>query len=180
MRDEATKAPSIVAKVLFFFSQVLEVCIPLKPYDRKFKFATVCTGADSPMHALVHLLGGSDEIDYIFGCDVWPVARNFTEANYAPNHMFLDVKDLLSSKAPCTSCKGECMAAMQEDIDLLVGGFPCKAFSALDPQRWDGRDIWKDPRARPFLHISTYLRTRAEAGRPVRAFILVNVSNGIN
>eukprot|EP00959_Pyramimonas_sp_CCMP1952_P447380 9367480-Pyramimonas_sp.AAC.1 len=64
-----------------------------------------------------------------------------------PAHFYKNVSILLSNKADCVRCGKTtmCQAFRTEEIDMLVMGFPCTPFSALNFERF-GDDY------NPFMH----------------------------
>ena len=59
-------------------------------------------------------------------------------------------------------------------MDLAVIGFPCKAFSAMNPNRWDpNNDPFQHPQTRPFIVLSRWLQ---QAANPPSIVILENVA----
>ena len=151
--------------------------LPRPPrYARPLQVATPCSGTDAPVHALEMLVGKAG-VNHVFSVDNWSASESFILHNFTPAHFYGDVADLLNGKAgaACSCCKGStCSAYQTHTLDVLIMGFPCKPYSALNMRRWaDGYDPFQDPNAGPFFNFRLWLG-REDTPKP-RCVILENV-----
>ena len=145
-------------------------------YARQLQVATICSGTDAPVHALEMLVGKAG-VNHVFSVDNWSASESFILHNFTPAHFYRDVADLLNGKAgaACSCCKGlTCSAYQTHALDMLIMGFPCKPYSALNMRRWaDGYDPFQDPNAGPLFNFRSWLE-REDTPKP-RCVILENV-----
>ena len=67
-------------------------------------------------------------------------------------------------------CNGPCAIHAREH-DLVVIGFPCQPYSALNQKRWDG-DVFSSKSANVFMKVTEYLN---HADPPPRCYVLERV-----
>eukprot|EP00959_Pyramimonas_sp_CCMP1952_P268390 5611645-Pyramimonas_sp.AAC.1 len=69
----------------------------------------------------------------------------------------------------------ECKGPKHQDLDLLIGGWPCKPFSIQNLMKFmrSTEEKMSDPMAKPFFDVSAYLRD--ENFKPPKFVILENV-----
>ena len=143
---------------------------PVAFESNQLLLGTVCSGTDAPAHALQHCYPEVD-VRLVVSCDCCPLSSSFIKSNFLGEHFYKDLGHLASSSAECTSCGQRCSAYLETELDLLVGGFPCKPFSVLSQRRWKG-NLFKNRDARVFFKITQLLRTWPK--KP-KTFILENV-----
>ncbi len=102
-----------------FFAGLFQLACPTQPRPTRLTVASVCAGTDAPVLALETLLG-SQNIEYVWGCDSWHISRAFVQANFRPGHLFSHVEAVNQDDDPhCLVCEGPCNA-MKRRIDLAV------------------------------------------------------------
>jgi DNA (cytosine-5)-methyltransferase 1 len=122
------------------------------------KIGTFFSGIGSPEQALKNLmLDGMEyknnplEIDIQFACEIDKYAKQTYLENFKPKNFYDDITKLDMAKIPY--------------VDLLVGGFPCQAFSIAG-----NRLGFEDVRGTLFFDLLRYIKTQ----KP-KYFILENV-----
>ena len=97
---------------------------------------TLCSGIEAPIVALVALLQTCN-VRHVAACDRSASARAFITENFCPGHIYHNTCDLLfSSQARCDMCDLSACKGFQEEVDLMVAGFPCAPHSSLHSDRW--------------------------------------------
>ena len=151
--------------------------IPMTQGSSTLRVGTLCSGTDSPIQALHEILGLGDCVSHVYSVDHWEVSRKFICANFEPSHMYKNVDDiLLDHGANCCTCSSPRCRAYQEEVDLLVMGFPCKPFSSLNMSRYDdGYNPFLHPEAKPLFILQKFLKKKAKDKHNPKVIILENV-----
>ncbi|KAI9675585.1 MAG: hypothetical protein M1817_000951 [Caeruleum heppii] len=109
---------------------------------RKLKVATMCSGTESPILALeliAESLRKLFEVDlrfeHQFSAEIVPFKQAYIERNFSPPLIFRDIRELINNTKATTAYGAE--ATIPGDIDLLVAGFSCVDFSALNVHKKD-------------------------------------------
>ena len=124
------------------------------------KFATDCSGVDSPLYALKLVLRSSNaesKIDYVFASEIdAELRRVLSEQAPKPRIIFDDIANRDNEEF------------VDANIDLYVAGFPCQSFSCLGNELGfvDG------PRGEVFFHIHKFI-TQCQP----KVFVLENVAH---
>ena len=156
-----------------FYGQILGLTDMQKPRARKLRVGTLCSGTDSPVKAIKHLIGGHN-MEHVFTCDFDVMSQKFIQANFEPNHMYHNTSEFaIPTGGYCCICGDHQCQAMMEPLDVLVVGFPCKPHSIQNVNRFEDTDVWSKPAAQPFKHVAMYLRALPQ---PPRVAILENVA----
>jgi site-specific DNA-cytosine methylase len=143
---------------------------------RKLKVATMCSGTESPILALMeyreHLQQQSNgqldlDFEHLFSAEIVPFKQAYIERNFNPPIIFRDVKELVKSEQAHTAYGA--LVDIPKDVDLLIAGFSCVDFSRLNSSNKGLEDFGES--GDTFYSILDYCRHN----RP-RIVILENVS----
>ncbi|KAK2750622.1 hypothetical protein FQN57_002693 [Myotisia sp. PD_48] len=107
--------------------------------SRELRVATMCSGTESPLLALEmiqdsfsRLFGKTFRLHHLFSAEIEPFKQSYIQRNFAPNIIFRDVNELVADEA--TTAFGS-LKTVPTNPDLLVVGFSCVDFSALNFHR---------------------------------------------
>jgi len=120
----------------------------------------------------------NDRINHVFSCDPLDHARRFMLENCdpPPQHMYDTVARLMDDTTWCWRCQGPCAAHHGETADIVVGGFPCQAFSNLRNCRFDADyKPFQTPAGKVFFEISKWIRQMVKASKAPKLVLLENV-----
>ncbi|KAI9707332.1 MAG: hypothetical protein M1836_000292 [Candelina mexicana] len=113
---------------------------------RKLRVATMCSGTESPMLALDLIASAlakhkqTLEVEHVFSAEIVPFKQAYIERNFSPPIIFRDIREFvrreganndLYRQKKATTAYGS-LADIPKDVDLLVAGFSCVDFSALN------------------------------------------------
>ena len=159
------------------YAAALGLANPVPKCDGTSKQPTVGTffsGTEAPVLALEMLAAGVYK--HTLSCDSSPASRQFTRANFTPEHQFTDVEQAFHPFADCCIC-GEGCSAFHNKINFLMAGFPCTPFSGMSPRRWkEGYDPLAHPDAAAFLALRRFLAQTNHESEP-DAVLLENVGS---
>ena len=119
-----------------------------------------------------------ERINHVFSCDPLVHARRFMLENChpPPQHMYETVANLMDDTAWCWRCQGPCAAHHGETADIVVGGFPCQAFSNLRHCRFDADyEPFQTPAGKVFFEISRWICQMVKANKAPKVVLLENV-----
>ena len=106
--------------------------------DCECAVATACSGSESPVISLDALAAEVPPFNYqhVFSCEHNPAKHEFIADIFAPKCLFLDAKELGSSKArdSCSTSK-DGRSKVPDDAKVLVVGFPCTDISTASKNR---------------------------------------------
>ncbi|KAB2572419.1 DNA repair protein RAD5 [Lasiodiplodia theobromae] len=113
----------------------------LKALNRhELRIATMCSGTESPVLALqlvsdaLQKNGNALGLRHVFSAEIVPKKQAYIERNFHPPIIFRDIRELTKEdafEAGATNVYGA-KVAIPGDVDLLVAGFSCVDFSALN------------------------------------------------
>ncbi|EFQ99013.1 DNA repair protein rad8 [Nannizzia gypsea CBS 118893] len=103
---------------------------------RELRVATMCSGTESPLLALEmirnslrELTGRTFRLHHLFSAEIDAFKQSYIQRNFSPEIIFRDVNELVAEEA--TTAFGS-VRRVPTDPDLLVVGFSCVDFSALN------------------------------------------------
>ncbi|KAL1633340.1 hypothetical protein SLS56_002976 [Neofusicoccum ribis] len=108
---------------------------------RELRIATMCSGTESPVLALQLVSealeqSGNDplRLRHAFSAEIVPKKQAYIERNFRPPIIFRDIRELAREDALASGATNAYGAKVQVpgSIDLLVAGFSCVDFSALN------------------------------------------------
>ncbi|KAK2879373.1 hypothetical protein FQN49_000940 [Arthroderma sp. PD_2] len=106
---------------------------------RELRVATMCSGTESPLLALEmiqnslrRLVGKTFRLHHLFSAEIDAFKQSYIQRNFAPDIIFRDVNELVAEEA--TTAFGS-LREVPTNPDLLVVGFSCVDFSALNLYR---------------------------------------------
>ncbi|EFE36108.1 SNF2 family helicase, putative [Trichophyton benhamiae CBS 112371] len=104
--------------------------------SRELRVATMCSGTESPLLALEmiqsslrQLTGKTFRLHHLFSAEIDAFKQSYIQRNFSPEIIFRDVNELVAEEA--TTAFGS-VKKVPTDPDLLVVGFSCVDFSALN------------------------------------------------
>ncbi|EEQ31869.1 DNA repair protein rad8 [Microsporum canis CBS 113480] len=104
--------------------------------SHELRVATMCSGTESPLLALEmiqnslrQLVGKTFRLHHLFSAEIDAFKQSYIQRNFAPEIIFRDVNELVADEA--TTAFGS-VRKVPTDPDLLVVGFSCVDFSALN------------------------------------------------
>ena len=160
-----TEWPSLLAPIA-------GVVHPPQPSATPLRVATFCSGTDSPIAALEQVIG-AENIRHVTSLDSMKASQEFIKANFSPEHLYSDIDCLSKKRAECMICGQKC-SGFNKPVDLLIMGFPCKAFSVMNPARWmPAHDPMQAQSSKPFLRFREWLENCSD---PPKVIILENVA----
>jgi site-specific DNA-cytosine methylase len=105
---------------------------------RSLRIATMCSGTESPLIAINLLaaelkrLGIPFQYNQLFAAEIVPFKQAFIERNHHPPIIFRDINELsIEGQTKATTAYGG-YAEIPTNPDILVAGFSCVDFSALN------------------------------------------------
>ncbi|KAK5166378.1 hypothetical protein LTR04_000638 [Oleoguttula sp. CCFEE 6159] len=116
---------------------------------RPLRVATMCSGTESPLLALQlvaqslsRMNESTFDIDHLFSAEIVPFKQAYIERNFQPPIIFRDIRELEDDAAETSGATTAYGAKIPVpgDVDLLVAGFSCVDFSALNNRSKDLND----------------------------------------
>lgn len=154
------------------FASLAGVLHPAPKSQERLRVMTLCSGTDSPVAALEQIIG-KENLCHTVSVDAMAASQAFLMANFEPEHVFGDIDCLSKRKTWCAGCRHKC-SAVHEPQDLMIMGFPCKAFSTMNPHRWKPEvDPMQCNAAKPFLRFREWLDKNPD---PPKVIVLENVA----
>ncbi|KAI9724728.1 MAG: hypothetical protein M1812_000003 [Candelaria pacifica] len=113
--------------------------------SQKLRVATMCSGTESPILALDLIASAKHnqtlEMEHVFSAEIVPFKQAYIERNFSPPIIFRDIRDfvwrkgdnndLLYRQKKASTAYGSSVD-IPKDVDLLVAGFSCVDYSALN------------------------------------------------
>ncbi|KAL3480708.1 hypothetical protein BJX99DRAFT_266140 [Aspergillus californicus] len=107
--------------------------------DRQLRVVTVCSGTESPLLALEMVRENLQKhfnrdlnFRHLFSAEIVPFKQAYIERNFHPRFIFRDVAELKDRVAQTTYGS---LAKIPKSVDMLIAGFSCVDFSALNNHR---------------------------------------------
>ena len=109
----------------------------LKELGRPIYVATMCSGTEAPLFALIASAEALEaqgkpalEFRHIFSAEIEFFKQAFIERNFAPEIMFRDIRELgIEGAKVATTAYGSDVEIPKDSLDILIAGFSCKDHS---------------------------------------------------
>jgi site-specific DNA-cytosine methylase len=112
---------------------------------RVITIGTGCSGSELYLLSLQHLAAGLTALtgcdvsfQHVWACELSPRKRDWIRANFKPEHLFRDLKEVATGEAwDVAAGEGEAHRRLVPvpAVDILIAGFSCKDASALNVHR---------------------------------------------
>eukprot|EP00975_Prorocentrum_lima_P039485 8296739-Prorocentrum_lima.AAC.1 len=108
---------------------------------KKLGVMTACSGTEAPIEAMKLLFGRNADscIRHIISVEIDKVAREFILHHHPPEVLLTDVASLEDPKV-YDDPDFQTYSKHADEIDICMGGFPCKAFSTINPNRYTSEE----------------------------------------
>lgn len=119
-------------------SRALEVGLAeaLLKLDRPMNIATMCSGTESPLFALLASAHALEEkkqpfikFRHLFSAEIEQFKQAFIERNFAPEILFRDIREFIPKGAVNATTAYGSVKAIPRGVDILIAGFSCKNLS---------------------------------------------------